>query len=460
MADLFDDFSDIFNKKPGEIKPGLERMVSACARLDLPYKNSSSILIGGTNGKGTTSSFLWYFLYKSGLKTGLFTSPHLIKFRERYLSSDQKITDSYLREHLKYLSSSLGDSFYSDLSFFEVATLLALNIFKKQNLEHNVLEVGLGGRWDCTNIGTPEISAIVSIGLDHCEYLGDTLEQIMIEKLGIIRAGKPLFLGTGGSLSRNSNLISSLIEITKSKGVPLFRQNTHFGIKEGNLYINLPEFPYIQVKIPEIIRHQPEFLQNNFVLALAIFIYYRTNTLNLPRESMEGFLTNLSSKEVYSLPAFWGRFQKLEIQTKFGKKLVYFDVCHNLDGVKTFLDSIQRIAPNKKMPGIVSILKDKNIEDMVAELKKTLSPLVFFKIPHERTLELDQIKNSVEPKELFDSFDPAWNSMIELFGSNKEPIVICGSVLAIGHVLQLLSDHCLEIKNLYNFDDFIHLPIS
>lgn len=180
-------------------KFGVDRMAALAAELGHPERTVPCIHVAGTNGKGSVSAMLDAILHAAGWKTGLYTSPHLVKLGERVqverrMLSERAIVD-YVRE-LRPIAEKLGARSADDHpSFFEFMTGMAFLQFARQRCDISVIEVGLGGRLDATNIVTPEISVITSIGMDHCEFLGDQLEQIAAEKAGIIKPGRPVVIG-------------------------------------------------------------------------------------------------------------------------------------------------------------------------------------------------------------------------------------------------------------------------
>ncbi len=190
---------DIFSRHPSvqntgfgaqSYKPGLSAMLDFDKRLGEPWKAYHCIHIAGTNGKGSVASFLASALESEGFRTGLFTSPHLLDFRERAKLLEGSSPEMISKEEvMDFLDRT--DGFSAGLSFFEITTGMAFDFFKRRSADWAVIEVGLGGRLDSTNIINPEISIITSIGLDHCALLGDTREKIAFEKAGIFKCGVP-----------------------------------------------------------------------------------------------------------------------------------------------------------------------------------------------------------------------------------------------------------------------------
>ncbi len=174
------------------IKPGLYRVQSLLTKLGKPQKKYLTLHVAGTNGKGSTSAMLESIIHALGLKVGLYTSPHLFKLNERFRINKQPISDDELLEGLKVLKKTLKSL---PATYFELTTALAFLIFAEEKVDIAIIECGMGGRLDATNVITPEVSIITSVGFDHMKYLGDTIEKIAFEKACIIKREKPVVVG-------------------------------------------------------------------------------------------------------------------------------------------------------------------------------------------------------------------------------------------------------------------------
>ena len=173
-------------------KPGLTTSLNLSRFFGDPHTQFKSIHVGGTNGKGSTSHLLASILQSAGYKVGLYTSPHLVDFRERIRINGKMIPEDKVVEFVEKWSES---GYEGKPSFFELTMIMAFNWFAAQKVDYAVIEVGMGGRLDSTNIITPELSVITNISHDHNQFLGDTLEKIAAEKAGIIKAGRPVVIG-------------------------------------------------------------------------------------------------------------------------------------------------------------------------------------------------------------------------------------------------------------------------
>jgi dihydrofolate synthase / folylpolyglutamate synthase len=217
----------LYSLAPKGITLGLDRVERAAALLGNPQDDIYCVQIAGTNGKGTVSATLAHALSRSGIRTGLFTSPHLHRFSERIRIDDNEVSRPLLEKHLETVLNLNDEHPDLSLSFFEIATLAALLIFKETKTDVAVLEAGLGGRLDATSIARPKLTAVTSVSLDHTALLGDTVEKIAAEKAAIARPGVPMVTG---ALSSPALLV---VEKTcKNIGAPMRFLNRDFFIDE------------------------------------------------------------------------------------------------------------------------------------------------------------------------------------------------------------------------------------
>jgi len=180
------------------IKPGLDRTQALLSALGDPQRAFRAIHVGGTNGKGSTAALLAALLASQGYRVGLYTSPHLVDFSERIQVNGHAIPSEWLSELTECVRTAAESHLAETPTFFEATTVVAFAYFAEMRVEHAVVEVGLGGRLDATNVIAPLVSIITTIGLDHQEYLGNTLEAIAFEKAGIIKQGTPVVVGRVG----------------------------------------------------------------------------------------------------------------------------------------------------------------------------------------------------------------------------------------------------------------------
>lgn len=200
LQDLFRRFPSFQQAGTAAYKPGIENMLVFDQLTGHPHRKFKVIHVAGTNGKGSVSSMLTSVLSASGLKTGLFTSPHILDFRERARIVQGDSLEYISKDFIWDFCERWHDTFdHLDLSLFEISTMMAFEWFASEGVEVAVIETGLGGRFDSTNIVTPVLSVITNIGLDHCNILGDTLPEIAFEKAGIIKPCVPVVVGESDS---------------------------------------------------------------------------------------------------------------------------------------------------------------------------------------------------------------------------------------------------------------------
>ncbi len=416
--ELHPKIAELFLKNPEAINPSLERMQRAYEHLGKPASGIPCVLIGGTNGKGSTAGFLWHLLSASGLRVGLYTSPHLVFFRERFQLSDRDVTDEELVASLDILKARLPLSLYDSLSFFEVTTLLAFQLFADEENDFNIYEVGLGGRWDATNVCDPAAVAITSVAMDHQEYLGNDLAGIAYEKAGIIRAERPVFLGDGvRSNPATFAVMQKEISAKKACLMPI----------DFEVAASMPYFA-----------EKPAYLKHNFAIASALFSWLRQThfsaDLRLPIASL---FPKAGVRQSLSL---MGRFQRATIEIGEGRiQNLLFDVCHNPEGAMNFSSSL-RAEYKQPLPALVSILADKDVNGILDLLKGILHPIVLFKSNNVRTLQPSMLAGRHHDLKVHESFKAAWSEAVAHWPpTSDKPWVVCGSVRAVGEVIDFFS---------------------
>ena len=180
----------IFSRGRFGMKPGLERVTAILARLGNPHWNLQAVQIAGTNGKGSTGAFLSSIMTSAGCRTAFFSSPHLSRFSERFRINDTEVSEDLLHDAAERVLAAAPD----EATFFEIVTAIAFLLFAESKVDLAIMEAGMGGRWDATNVSRSILSIITPISLDHCAYLGDTVKLIATEKAGIIKAGAPVVI--------------------------------------------------------------------------------------------------------------------------------------------------------------------------------------------------------------------------------------------------------------------------
>ena len=311
-------------------KEDIGNIITASRHLNNPHKKFKSIHIAGTNGKGSVAHMLASILQEVGYKTGLYTSPHLKDFRERIkingqMIAEQKVIDFVLEN--KQLFEKL------EMSFFEMTVALAFNYFAKEKVDVAVIETGLGGRLDSTNIINPELSIITNIGFDHTNLLGDTLEKITKEKAGIIKRNTPIIIGR-----KQEKTKQIFINIASDKKAKIYFTKT-----ENNYSSDLKGI----------------YQKENIATAIMTVKQLSKLGWNIGEENIKNGL-----QKVMENTQLLGRWQILNDKPK-----VICDVGHNEDGIKQIVKQIKKI-PYQNLHFVFGMVKDKNLSNILKLLPK------------------------------------------------------------------------------------------
>ena len=324
---------------PSEIELGLDRVKTVAEKAELGnFGKAKVVLVAGTNGKGTTIRFMESYLIEQGYKVGIYSSPHLFKYNERVRLQGQDASDEL---HLAALSHIEKCREETPLTFFEFGTLAGLSLLQHQNLDFVLVEVGLGGRLDATNILNHDVSVVTSIGLDHVDWLGDDLNTIAFEKAGIFRSGTPAIIGEPVAYESfaeqaNSHNVSALLQMNKD-----------FNYKQGidTWSVDLGDSEYSELPLPLI----P--IQN---VATAL-VTLRELGVKLEQELISKVLSTVS---------LTGRLQILSEQP-----MQMVDVAHNSHAIKHLLktlDTHPKFSHIESIDIVLAMMKDKDIQDCLA----------------------------------------------------------------------------------------------
>ena len=355
------------------------------------------ITVAGTNGKGSVCFYMNQLLKNTNYKIGLYTSPHFFNFNERIVINNEKCSVSEILKSLEYI---LGFENSDTLTFFEITTLAAILIFDNHNIDVAILEVGLGGRLDAVNAFEPDISVITSIGLDHTEFLGETLEKIAVEKSGVMRATKPCVIGEEDCIDIIKKQASDI------NSIPYFF-NKDFD--SSVIPFDKSILTYVQ--------------QKN--LSCAIF--------SLQQLGLTEFTSNL--KEELLQQNFFGRFNTISTTPE-----VIIDVAHNLDSVKNLVQSLIKLG-NKKTYFVFSILKDKDLSLIIQLFEKFpyQSEWLVSELNNPRAQKLSFIKQNLEKNnfnfESSDSIKKAYELALNK-AANNDRIVVFGSFYVISEIFE------------------------
>ena len=337
----------IYKKYSGNVKLGLERMQELWNALGQPQQSLKGFHIAGTNGKGSVCASLEALCLSLEGSVGLNTSPHLINYTERFRIDGRELD---FQEVLECFTEYEQLFEACEASFFEITTALAILLFQKHDVKHTVLEVGLGGRLDATNLWIPDVTAITSIGLDHVKTLGNTLELIAREKAGIIKEGIPLVLG-----KLDSSPKAEILAVAEAKTAPVFQYGKDIFITDVKLSplgtvwnYEFQGYFFKELRANLIGAHQA----HNISLALTAFLLY-LEKMGLSH-SEAGIRTALSRIN------WQGRMQVIHHEPAF-----ILDGAHNVQGITALMESLEQIYPERKVKFVLSILADKDYREMI-----------------------------------------------------------------------------------------------
>ena len=326
-------------------RSGLGRMQRAVDLLGNPEQTYPIIHVTGTNGKGSTIAFMRELFVSHGKKVGTFTSPHIVSIHDRICINGQPISDTdfiRLADQVKTMEQELLET-HDQLSFFELLTLIALLYFKEQEVDLVLLEVGIGGLLDTTNVVTGEIAVITSIGLDHQETLGDSLEAIAEQKAGIFKLGKSAVIA---NLVSEAQIVCQ--KIAEDLGVTLYQADKDFSFKEGQFSSSLAELRQLKLGLEGV------YQEENAALALQTFLLFMTQR----GEKLNEEVIRLALKTTR-----WAG--RLEAVTEH----IYLDGAHNLPSLERLVEFIQEKKQQVYQPQILfGALKRKDYSGMLGYL--------------------------------------------------------------------------------------------
>jgi dihydrofolate synthase / folylpolyglutamate synthase len=327
---------------PSAIDMGLERSQQVAARLGLGRPAPRVITVTGTNGKGSTCAFVAALLQAQGLKVGVYSSPHLLRYNERVQINGVEATDAQLCDAFAALDAGRGDI---SLTYFEMGTLAAFWLFERAQLDVVVLEVGLGGRLDTVNVVDADLALVTSIGVDHADYLGDTRESVAFEKAGIFRQGKPALCG-------DLDPPQPLLDKARTLDCPFFLRGREFKLEIGERHwqwqgrdargqvVTLGDLPLLNLPM------------ENAALALQAYLL-----MDLPWNAEQIAATLLSTRVT-------GRLDRRVVQWQ-GKRLnLLLDVGHNPHAA----EYLARTPPVGRRLAVFGLLADKDLDGVIAPL--------------------------------------------------------------------------------------------
>lgn len=397
-------------------KLDLTRMEKATKLLGHPEKEFKSIHVGGTNGKGSTSTYLKKILSHAGFKVGIYTSPYVVKFNERIGINDEYISDEDMVNYANILYPLTEKMLEEDetVTFFEVLTLMSFLYFRDQKVDYAIIEVGLGGLLDATNVINPEISVITNISYDHMKQLGNTLESIALNKLGIVKDNVPLVTAI-----ENINLFPLFAEVTAE-------HNSRLKI------INFDMATNIVVKEVTTFKYQ----ENQYMLNLTGYHQVKNAILAIETIRLLRILNHIQINEndIYEglKTAFWpGRFEI------FNKNIV-IDGAHNIGGIQALIKSAKSVFSGKYIKCLFSVMRDKEHKKMIEELDNFCDELYFTEFEYQRRADAEEL--FLESSHYHKSFHKDYKDIFFKLSDLKENevLIVTGSLYFISEIRKLL----------------------
>lgn len=408
------------------MKPGLTRMEWMMERLGHPEKKIKTIHVAGTNGKGSTVSYIRNILQEAGYKVGTFTSPYIETFNERISVNGKPISNDEivsLLQVIKPLAEELEETEHGGPTEFEVITAMALYYFgENHGIDFVIMEVGLGGRLDSTNVITPLVSVITSIGFDHMNILGNTIEEIAGEKAGIIKSNVPVVTAVDQRAA-----IDVIGDKAKKMNSPFYQLGQDFFILDhqsnnGETFsLKTMNKTFQNINITMKGTHQ---VRNASLAVMTVHILQTNNIVQVEENELVAGLEKTK----------WiGRFEEISKEP-----LVILDGAHNPEGIKSLVDTISAHLSKKQVHIIFSALSDKKLDTMIGQLEDVAETLTFTSFDFPRAASTQELYENSSAREHILQIDD-WRTAVKTGverASTKEnaALVITGSLYFISEV--------------------------
>jgi dihydrofolate synthase/folylpolyglutamate synthase len=404
---------------------GLETIRGILDGLGNPHRDYASIHVAGTNGKGSVAAALASILFESGYKVGLYTSPHLVRFNERILINNRQISNNEVVRSYQ----ALKDVHHGDRSptFFEFATAMALYAFSRHRVDWAVIETGMGGRYDATNVVRPAVSIITNVSLEHRDYLGDTLAKIAREKAGIIKPATPVITGV-----KQKQVRTVVQQVARNKSAPLFLLGKDFKVRRnqsGKFSYSGIKNSWRRLQTPLLGRYQVQ----NAALALAACDLMIRDGATISGENVAQGLANTR----------WGG--RLEIVSR--RPLVILDGAHNLIAARNLAKFMGENLAGRKITMVIGILDDKPYRSMLSSLLPPCSRAIITQARTGRALPpqklYDIAAEHLSNVRIVPDVAAAARQAIETVGPD-EVVCIAGSLYVVGEVKEAIEKGLLK----------------
>lgn len=410
-------------------RPGLDRVEELLKRVDNPEAKVPTIHIAGTNGKGSTVTYLRCMLEELGLKVGTFTSPYIETFNERIAINGQGISDDQIIQYVEKYQALIKEMDQqpesAGITEFETLTVMALDYFLDEQVDIAIIEVGLGGLLDSTNVVKPMLTAITTIGKDHTEILGETIEEIAFQKAGIIKAKIPVVTG---NIEEAAFVVIKEVATKKNSAVYRYEQDykanyLHPDKNWGEVFDFYGEAGKLpKVKVPLLGRHQVE----NAAVAIQLFyLYCQMQQLNF------------TDGDVYHglAQAQWpARMEKIS-----NEPLIILDGAHNDHAMRRLAENLKKEFPNREIHILFSALSSKNIDQMIAVLRKVPNVHLYLTtFDYPKAIELTKMAHHEDEKtEIVSLWQFGLGEILEKMSAD-DLMLVTGSLYFVSQVRELL----------------------
>ncbi|MCM3650638.1 bifunctional folylpolyglutamate synthase/dihydrofolate synthase [Metabacillus litoralis] len=411
------------------VKPGLKRMEWLLEALDNPHKNIPTIHVAGTNGKGSTVSYMLHMLTEAGYKVGTFTSPYIETFNERISVNGQPISDQDMLELVNELKPYVEELEKTELdgpTEFEIITTMMFLYFGTYNKpDFLLLETGLGGRLDSTNIVEPILSIITNVGYDHMNILGETIEEIASEKAGIMKENVPVITGV-----QDQDALAVIRKVANERRAPLYRLGEEITIiesalKDGKEVFSL-DTPFKQHNHLMLTMKGEHQIKNAALAITALDFLKSKNAIELNEDDMIAGL----EKTIWK-----GRFETISKDP-----LIILDGAHNLEGVESLIQTVKRHYEGKRIHILFSALADKEFTPMINQLQAIATSMTFTSFDFPRAAKAVELYHecTLTNKKYNDSWVNAIEEIVQLEYEQDDVFLVTGSLYFISEVRNYL----------------------
>ncbi|MDH0060945.1 bifunctional tetrahydrofolate synthase/dihydrofolate synthase [Leclercia adecarboxylata] len=388
------------------IDMGLERVSQVAARLDVLKPAPFVFTVAGTNGKGTTCRTLESMLMAAGYKVGVYSSPHLVRYTERVRVQNAELAESAHTAAFAEIEAARGDI---SLTYFEYGTLSALWLFKQAQLDVVILEVGLGGRLDATNIVDPDVAVVTSIALDHTDWLGPDRESIGREKAGIFRSGKPAIVG-------EPDMPHTIADVAQEKGALLQRRDVDWRYSVTESGWRFEDAKGVLENLP-----LPQVPQPNAATALAAL---RASGLTVNEQAI---------RDGIQQAILAGRFQIVSESPR-----LILDVAHNPHAAAYLAGRLKSLPKTGRVLAVIGMLHDKDIGGTLACMESVVDRWYCAPLEGPRGATAEQLMQHLGQGQTFVSVELAWRAAMA-DARPEDTVLVCGSFHTVAHVMDVMD---------------------